>query len=160
MVTVNKIKKTIDEVEVRPVNLAKLQYYLGYHIRQAQVAVFRDLSHSTDGIALTPGEFSLLTIVRANPGISQVTLAKLYELDKSTLSHSVKVLVNRGCIIRRRIKEDRRYFGLKLTVGGSRLLDQYTEVIEAQERLMEDVLGANDHNRLRELLMRVSKALS
>ena len=60
------------------VKLAALPSYLGYQIRQAQTAVFRDIEAKMKSIGVTPGEFGLLTIVGANPGINQKTLTKLY----------------------------------------------------------------------------------
>ena len=89
-----------------PIQLAQLPTYLGYQIRQAQIAVFRDLSSSMKDIKLSPGEFSLLTLVNHNSGVSQIALANVYDLDKSTLSHAVKGMVKRGLIIKRRSKGD------------------------------------------------------
>ena len=43
--------------------------------RQAQTAVFRDLSGSLRATGVTPGEFSLLAMLRANPDINSITLA-------------------------------------------------------------------------------------
>ena len=57
--------------------------------RQAQTAVFRDLSGSLRATGVTPGEFSLLAMLRANPDINSITLAT-HQLDKATLSLSIE----------------------------------------------------------------------
>src|SRR3990167_7872461 len=82
------------------INFGPLPHYLGYQIRQAQAAVFRDLMTSIADLKVTPGEFGLLTMLDVNPGISQVELAAVYNLDKSTLSLAVGRLVKRGLVDR------------------------------------------------------------
>jgi len=142
------------------INLAQLPSYLGYQIRQAQVAVFRDLAGSTDGLPITPGEFSLLTLIQKNPGISQKALAGAHDLDKSTLSHAVKGLVTRKLILRERLKEDKRYYGLNLSHKGSSVLKRYTDAIDAQEVAMEKALPPGDRDRLIDMLKLITKSLS
>src|SRR3972149_7521341 len=72
------------------VDFGKLPGYIGYQVRQAQSAVFRDLSRTLREAGVTPGEFSLLTLLRANPGINSITLTRIYQLDKATLLLSIK----------------------------------------------------------------------
>lgn len=142
------------------VQLAQLPTYLGYQIRQAQIAVFRDLSSSMKHIRLSPGEFSLLTLVKNNPGVSQIALANVYDLDKSTLSHAVKGMVERGLIIKSRSKDDRRYNGLKLSPSGRVLLDKVTSIIETQERTMDSILTPREKEQLLDSLIRISGVLT
>ena len=138
------------------VNLEQLTGYLGYHIRQAQIGVFKDLSGSLRHLNITPGEFSLLTSVKNNKGVCQMQLANVYDIDKSTLSHSVKRMVRRGLIVRRRLKDDRRYYGLRLTPAGERLLGRVTKIVEAQEDLMYGVLASGEKKNLLNMLSRIS----
>ena len=140
-----------------PIQLAQLPTYLGYQIRQAQIAVFRDLSSSMKDIKLSPGEFSLLTLVNHNSGVSQIALANVYDLDKSTLSHAVKGMVKRGLIIKRRSKDDRRYYGLKLSHSGRVLLDKVTNIVENQEKTMDSILSPREKEQLLGNLIRISK---
>ena len=88
----------VETVRGVPVDLSGLTGLLGYQIRQAQTASFRDLQEPLRELGITPGEFSLLTIVRDNPQIRQKDLVDVYGLDKSTLSVAVKRLVNRGLV--------------------------------------------------------------
>lgn len=112
------------------VKFGLLPTYLGYQIRQAQTAIFRDLAAAISGLKVTPGEYGLLSLVEANPGISQVDLAQVYGLDKSTLSLAVSRLTGRGLIRRRRSAEDGRYYTLQLLEPGKRLLQRVRNHVE------------------------------
>lgn len=140
------------------VDFGRLPGYIGYQIRQAQSAVFRDLSRTIREKGVTPGEFSLLTLLRANPGINSITLARIYELDKATLSLSIKGLAARGLISSTRHAEDRRYYALALTPGGCTLLRSVTRFVERQERAMAAVLRSGEREQLLDLLKRISRA--
>ncbi len=142
----------------RDVDLGKLPDYLGYQLRQAQAAVFRDFASITEQAGITPGEFSLLTIVAANPGINQNQLARIHGLDKSTLSWSVKKLKSRELVTTRRRESDRRYFSLILTPKGGQILRRATVEVERQEKAMSDALNAGEREELLRLLEKVLRA--
>ncbi len=143
----------------RTINFGTLPSYLGYQIRQAQAAVFRDLVASITDLDVTPGEFGLLTMLDENPGISQVDLAAVYKLDKSTLSLAVGRLVKRGLVRRVRSRDDERYYALWLQQPGRGLLQRVRARVEAQERAMDVVLRRGERKLLLDMLQRVSGAL-
>jgi len=140
------------------VDFGRLPGYIGYQVRQAQSAVFRDLSRTLRNTGVTPGEFSLLTLLRANPGINSITLTRIYQLDKATLSLSIKALAARGLISSTRHANDRRYYALELTNEGRALLQGVTKFIERQERTMDAVLKPGEREQLLDLLRRISLA--
>ncbi len=144
--------------ELVEVDFGRLPGYIGYQVRQAQSAVFRDLSRTLRETGVTPGEFSLLTMVRANPGINSITLTRIYQLDKATLSLSIKGLATRGLISSTRSANDRRYYALELTKEGLALLQGVTRRIERQERTMDAVLKPGERERLLDMLRRISRA--
>ena len=144
----------------RNVDFGRLPTYLGYEIRQAQTAIFRDLQASMARLKVTPGEFGLLSLVEANPGISQVDLAAIYLLDKSTLSLAVSRMVKRGLVERQRNRQDGRYYGLRLRQPGCRLLQRLRAYVEAQERAMDAVLQRGEHRQLLGMLRRVSRVFN
>ena len=144
--------------ELARVDFGRLPEYIGYQVRQAQSAVFRDISRSIREIGVTPGEFSLLTLLEANPGINSITLARIYQLDKATLSLSVKGLVRRGLISSARDPDDGRYFSLRLTPEGRAVLRRVTRRVEKQEQAMDAVLKPGERELLLDMLNRVSRA--
>ncbi len=141
------------------VDLAKLPRYLGYQVRQAQTAIFRDIEEKMRIIGVTPSEFGLLTLIKANPGIHQKTLTRLYGLDKSTLSYSINRLAGRKWISRKKNSKDGRYYGLWLTREGREKARLATRHIEAQEDLMDTVLKKGERERLLDMLVRISRIL-
>ena len=147
-----------DGKEQFAVDFGRLSGYIGYQVRQAQSAVFRDISRSIKAIGVTPGEFSLLAMLAANPGINSITLARIYQLDKATLSLSIKSLVKRGLISSTRNANDRRYYSLSLTPAGRAKLRRLTRLIEKQEQTMEAVLKKGERELLLDLLQRVARA--
>lgn len=141
------------------VDLGKLPSYAGYQIRQAQIAVFKDISKRFAEADLTPGEFSLLTLIGGNRNIEQGTLARVYDLDKSTLSHAVGRLLSRKLIARRRAAHDGRRYQLSLTETGANMLATATQAIEDQERIMEQALGSCERDRMLSMLDKIAIAL-
>ena len=144
--------------ELPQLNFGRLTGYIGYQVRLAQSAIFRDLSRSLRSLGVTPGEFSLLTVLAANPRVNSVTLSRVYGLDKTTLSLSLKRLTRRGLIETTRSDDDRRYYALHLTSDGRQLLRKVTGQIEKQERAMYAVLRPGERERLLDLLARIAGA--
>ena len=138
------------------VDFGPLPNYLGYQIRQAQAAIFRDLAASTDHLEVTPGEFSLLSLLETNPGISQVDIVQVYKLDKSTLSLAISRLIKRKLVRRTRDREDERYYALWLDRPGRQLLQRVRARVEAQERTMNSVLRRGEREHMLDMLRRIS----
>ena len=57
-----------------PINVGLLPNLLGYNIRRAQIALWRDLTRSLGEVQVRPAEFSLMILVEANPGVAQIEL--------------------------------------------------------------------------------------
>ena len=141
------------------IDFAQLSGLLGYQLRQAQTASFRDLAGPLRGLNVTPGEFSLMTIVRDNPQIRQIDLIQIYKLDKSTMSVAVSRLVRRGLVVQRKLPEDRRFHGLSLTTAGEEVLKTVTAIVQDQERRMAAALGDQDWQTAMGALRRIVAAL-
>ena len=141
------------------ISFAGLTDLLGYQIRQAQTASFRDLAGPFRKLGITPGEFSLLTIIDANMDIRQLDLVRFYGLDKSTLSVAVNRLSDRGMIRRRRLPQDRRNQGLSLTDAGQDLLQTATRLVNDQEDRMKMVISPQELDVLMGALRRIAATL-
>src|SRR3972149_10268666 len=62
-----------------------LSELIGYHLRRAQAVVFDDFMRSMADSRITPGQFGVLTMIQANPGISQSALARALGIERSTM---------------------------------------------------------------------------
>ncbi len=155
------VKKAVRQprAEPRSVNLGPLPTYLGYQIRQAQAAVFRDLLTLSADVGVTPGEYGLLAMIAANPAISQIDLAAAHKLDKSTLSLAVTRLVKNGLIRRARSPKDERAYDLFLSKAGQDALARVRERVESQERAMDSVLRPGERDLMLDALQRISRVL-
>lgn len=140
-------------------SLGPLPGYIGYNLRRAQAASFRHLDAVTPGIDLSPGQFSLLTFLEANPDASQTAITRAFGIDKSTLSPVLDGFSRRGLITRKRAAHDRRTNALRLTAEGLALLARMRARVEAQEALMAAVLKPGEQERLLDMLRRVTDAL-
>ncbi|MEW6689466.1 MAG: MarR family winged helix-turn-helix transcriptional regulator, partial [Pseudomonadota bacterium] len=130
-----------------------LPQLLGYRLRLAQQAVFRDFAASVHG--LSPGRVGVLVYIDANPGVTQSRLAEAAQRDRSTMVGVLDQLQARGLIERRRGR-DRRTNGLWLTRAGRGLLARALRAIAAHERRIASRLSAAERRQLLELLGRIA----
>ena len=126
---------------------------LGYRLRLAQQAVFRDFASSV--AELSPGRVGILLLLEANPGVTQGRLAQAVSLDRSTMVGVVDMLESRGLIERRRGR-DRRTNGLWLTAEGRALVARLKRRIQAHERRVAARLSAQERAQLLSLLEKLS----
>lgn len=151
------VKKPVGTHDAQ-LDLGSLPGLLGYQIRQAQTALFRDFVTITERLKVSPGEFSLLTLIDVNPGVSQIRLTLMYQVDKSTLSLSISGLAKRGLVRRTRAENDGRYYALWLTESGRRLLRKAKARVDVQERMMDAALRPGEREHLLDMLGRIARA--
>ena len=126
---------------------------LGYRLRLAQQAVFRDFAASVQG--LSPGRVGLLILIDANPGVTQSRLAEAAGRDRSTMVGVVDKLEARSLIERRR-GADRRTNGLWLTRPGRAMLARALRSIARHEQRIAARLSAAERRQLLALLAKIS----
>ena len=136
-----------------PLDAGALPKLLGYRLRLAQQAVFRDFATSVQG--LSPGRIGLLIYIDANPGVTQSRLAEAAERDRSTMVGVLDLLEERGLIERRR-GADRRTNGLWLTGPGRSLLARALRGIARHEKRIAARLTVAERRQLLELLGKIS----
>lgn len=127
---------------------------IGYRLRLAQQAVFRDFAASVSD--LSPGRAGMLMLIEANPGVTQSRLARAVELDRSTMVGVIDALEERGLIERRR-GTDRRTNGLWLTRAGRALIGRVKRRIQAHERRVAAHLSAQERAQLLALLAKLAR---
>lgn len=127
---------------------------IGYQLRLAQLAVFRDFERTVGDLGISPGRFGVLVLVNGNPGITQSRLAEAVGLDRSTLVPVLDGLERRDLVERRRGK-DRRTNGLWLTASGKRLLSRVKRRIAAHEHRMVSGMSDTERGQLVALLARL-----
>ncbi len=126
---------------------------LGYRLRLAQQAVFRDFAQSVPEVS--PGRVGVLLLIEANPGVTQGRLARAVSLERSTMVGVVDTLEARGLIERRR-GADRRTNGLWLTRAGRARLGRIKRRIEVHEDRVAARLSAAERKVLLALLEKLA----
>ena len=120
---------------------------LGYRLRVAQQAVFRDYARAIP--EASPGRAGILFLIDANPGVTQSRLAQAVGLDRSTL---VGVLHALEGLVERRRGTDRRTNGLWLTRSGRALVESLKRRIRVHERRVAARLAPAERTQLLGLL--------
>ena len=126
---------------------------LGYRLRLAQQAVFRDFGKSVSDIP--PGRVGILLLIDANPGVTQSRLAHAVGLDRSTMVGVLHALEARALLERRR-GADRRTNGLWLTAGGRKLVASLKRRIRIHERRVAARLTVEEREQLLALLEKLA----
>ncbi|HKF71735.1 MAG TPA: MarR family transcriptional regulator [Stellaceae bacterium] len=139
------------------ISLGLLSSLLGYNLRRAQVAVFQNFTEVVGASELTPGQFGVLVVIEANPGLSQTQLGNALGIDRSTVVAVIDRLESRGLVARQPAPTDRRSHALHLSDSGKTTLRRLTDRVRAHERQIARHLSANDQTRLVELLRRVAR---
>jgi DNA-binding MarR family transcriptional regulator len=91
---------------------------LGYNVRRAHMALWRDFNRTVGAGIVRPGIFSMLVLIDENPGIAQIEVAVQLAIDKATIVGLIRLLQKQGWIERRRSRADRRRQDLYLTAQG------------------------------------------
>jgi DNA-binding MarR family transcriptional regulator len=126
---------------------------LGYRLRLAQQAVFRDFARSVP--QASPGRAGILFLIEANPGVTQSRLAHAVGLERSTMVGVLHSLEAQGLLERRR-GNDRRTNGLWLTRAGRALAGSLKRRIRAHERRIASRLTAREREQLLVLLEKLT----
>jgi len=146
------------EKVVAPLDQSGLTTLIGYHLRLAQISVFRDFAETTKAYDVSPGWVGLLTLIRQNPGLTQSRLAAAIGIDRSTLVNSLDRLEARKLVRRRASPLDKRANLLELTPAGERLLTDVLPLIADHEARIKERLGAENAPAFLAMLMRLGAA--
>jgi DNA-binding MarR family transcriptional regulator len=107
---------------------------LGFHVRLAQVAMYRDFAAAMSPLELTQKQGAVLELINANPGVSQVDLAATLGTDRATMMAIIDRLQARDFVVRRRSSGDRRRQELYLTDLGVVIVAKLKRLIAQHER--------------------------
>lgn len=140
---------------LRPIDTDILPSLLGYNIRRAQIALWRDFARTVAAGEIRPGMFSALALARANPGIAQVELASELGIDKASMVTLIDRLEDAGWILRARSSEDRRRQSITLTAAGERTYKSLKREMLEHERKFAEVLSEREREQLVRLLQRL-----
>ena len=145
-----------------PAEYDLLPELIGYGLRRAQLSVFqhfaRTMAEAMGGDRVSPGEFGVLVLVEANPGINQTALAEAVGADRSTMVPILDRLEKRGLIERRPVPGDRRAHALALGEVGRKRMEEFRATVREHEKRIGGGMSASERATLIDLLGRLRKA--
>ena len=133
-----------------------LDEHFGYVLRRAQLAGFEAFESATAGIDITPARYTALTIVGANPGLTQSALGAALGTARSGAMMVTNWLEKRGLAERRSLPEDARAWGLHLTARGATHLRKLNRRVRANDAAFAARLAPRERQTLRRLLDKLS----
>ena len=135
------------------------QGHLAYLLRQAQAATRLTLERRLADLGITPPQFSVLTMLRAYPGLSGADLARVALLTPQTVGVIIRNLERDGAIRKKRHPVHGRVLQWTLTRRGGTLLDRCRRPVQALERQLIAGLGAKAQATVRRWLSRIAADL-
>jgi DNA-binding MarR family transcriptional regulator len=148
-------RKVSGEIGEREIDFDELPTYVGYQVRRTQARIFAEFEATLKDFDFTPGSFGVLTLIRANPGVTQVTLAAAFGVDKSTMSPVIFRLEKRGLIRREVLPSDRRCHALFFDQAGEPVFLAAREKIRAFEEGVATRLSKPEQRELARLLAKL-----
>jgi DNA-binding MarR family transcriptional regulator len=139
------------------ISLGILPSLLGYQLRRAQLAVFDNFAELVGASELTPGQFGVLVVIDANPGLSQTRLGNALGVDRSTVVAVIDRLEQRRLVLRQAAPHDRRSHALHLSAEGKATLSRLVERVRAHEQAITRNLTSAERASLIALLQRVAR---
>ena len=110
--------------QARALDLGVLEDVLVFRLRRIRNHLTETFRSGSWRDGLRPGEFSTLALIVANPGISQIDLAREGGFDQPALVGIMDDLERRGWAERRKHREDRRRYSIAATDAGRAALDE------------------------------------
>lgn len=132
-----------------------LESLLGYNARRAALAVIGVFLQRMAPYGLRPVDFSVLTLIAHNPGITSRQLCAALDILPPNLVGLIKSLDKRGLIERHPHPTDRRAQGLHLSPAGRKLQKSAQTTATQLESDVASRLSAQELDTLKSLLRKV-----
>jgi DNA-binding MarR family transcriptional regulator len=143
------------ETETSP-SLGGLETTVGFVLRLAQVAVFKDLLAALKPFDLRVTDLSVLLVIEATPGLQQRVIGDMLRIQRPNLVIILDQLQARGLVRRDPVPGDRRSYALSITPEGAALLRGAKAAHAAHDRKVLEALGGLEKERMLAVLERIA----
>ena len=117
-------RKPAPDTAVEQVDTSYLEGLVGYNARRATLVIVDAFLRNMAVYGLKPVEFSVLSLIAHNPGITSRQLCSTLNIQPPNLVGMINQLQRRELITRRPHPHDGRAMGLHLTPAGRKLVKQ------------------------------------
>ncbi|HKP78263.1 MAG TPA: MarR family transcriptional regulator [Phenylobacterium sp.] len=139
------------------VALGGLDAQIGFVLRLAQVAVFKDLIDVLRPFGLRPTDFSVLLVIKATPGLKQQAVGEALSIQRPNLVTIIDQLEGRGLVRRGATPGDRRSYALALTAEGEAMLAEARKAHALHAERVNAAIGDIDKQMVLEALSRIAR---
>lgn len=129
---------------------------VGHSARLAFASVRSHFQRCVNEHGLSPGDFAILSLLQANPSISQRKLADALTVSPPNLAIVLDRLCARNLIERARNTTDKRSYTLHLTAEGAALYQQAEKTVAELEDNATAMLTSTEKQQLLRLLHKVA----
>lgn len=150
-------RKSEETASATEVDLGPLRDSVGYLLRRAQIAVFQRFFDVFAEFDIHPAQYSTLTVIQRNPGLSQTRLANALGIKKTNLVAMINALEARGLARRKSTDSDRRSHALYLTKKGIILVGRLHQQDALLNRSVLRSLSKDDRVRLSDVLRQLAR---
>ena len=127
----------------------------GFHLRQAYTPFGQAYREAAATFKLKPSQFTVLVLVKHNPGRRQSELAEALNIKRSNFVPIIDALEARGLLTRGKSPDDRRSYSIEVTPKGKALVIKATAPILAESERAAAVLSGSEQSALKKLLCKL-----
>ncbi|MBU6502851.1 MAG: MarR family transcriptional regulator [Burkholderiales bacterium] len=150
MMALQETASFVTEVDTR-----YLESLMGYNARRAALAIIGSFLEHMAVYDLRPVDFSVLSLITHNPGITSRQLCSALSILPPNLVGMINALEKRELIARRPHPHDRRATGLHLTEAGQKLMRDAEQTASELEAQATSRLSATERKTLMRLLQKI-----
>lgn len=143
------------DTAVEEVDSSYLESLVGYNARRATLVIVDAFLRNMAVYGLKPVEFSVLSLISHNPGITSRQLCSTLNIQPPNLVGMINQLQRRELITRRPHPHDGRAMGLHLTPSGRKLVKQAELTAAELEETATARLSAAERKQLMQLLRKI-----
>lgn len=141
-----------------PLDQQVLLSLVGYNCRRAYITIMPLFEKRMAKFELRPVDFTVLSLLKANPSINQKRLSKAINVSPPNLATLLDKLEQRSLVARQRNPEDRRSQVLVLTSAGMRMCVKAEKTASELEQKATEMLSESERGQLITLLQKIFMA--
>jgi DNA-binding MarR family transcriptional regulator len=140
---------------VEKIDTSYLETLLGYNARRAALVIIEQFLKRMAVYDLRPVDFSVLSLITHNPGISSRQLCSALNILPPNLVGMINTLEKRELIVRKPHPSDGRILGLHLSDAGGKLMKNAEQTAKELEKDAASKLTAAERKTLTRLLQKI-----
>lgn len=148
-------RKPSPDTAIEQVDTSYLESLVGYNARRATLVIVDAFLRNMAVYGLRPVDFSVLSLIAHNPGITSRQLCTTLNIQPPNLVGMINQLQRRELITRRPHPHDGRAMGLHLTATGKKMVKQAEVTASELEEATTARLTVAERKMLMQLLRKI-----